>query len=137
ETLAGGRATGDNLAVGDGTTVWGLVEPARVQGAGGRRMPHGRQEMDLPNRVAALEPECVVVLARGDGEAPSLAPCAADVAANALAASTYMAGELRRYWGFAAALSAGTGIGRPHPPVAEVAAAFTSALPAFTLSLGR
>ena len=40
----GSRATADNLAVGDGTTVWGLVEPVRVEGGGGRRMPHGRHE---------------------------------------------------------------------------------------------
>ncbi|MDQ3086405.1 MAG: hypothetical protein M3Q67_06355, partial [Actinomycetota bacterium] len=50
ELACGARATGDNLAVGDGTTVWGLVEPLRVEGGGGRRMPHGRNEAPLPDR---------------------------------------------------------------------------------------
>ena len=137
ETLAGGRATGDNLAVGDGTSLWGLVEPARVKGGSGRRMPHGRQETDMPNRVPALEPDCVVILVRGSGEAPSLTRCSPEVAASALVASTYMAGELRRYWALAAALAAGTGVGPPHPPVAQVAAAFADNLPCFSLALGR
>ena len=44
ELTSGGQATGDNLAVGDGKTVWGLVEPIRVEGGSGRRMPHGRHE---------------------------------------------------------------------------------------------
>jgi hypothetical protein len=47
-----------------------------------------------------------------------------------------MAGELRRYWPFAAALSAGTGMGPAHPPVGAVAAAFATRLRTFTLSLG-
>jgi hypothetical protein len=46
-----------------------------------------------------------------------------------------MAGELRRYWSFAAALAAGTGEGPPHPGVTDVAAAFTE-LPCFELALG-
>jgi hypothetical protein len=137
ETVAGGRTTGDNLAVADGTSVWGLVEPVRVKGGSGRRMPHGRQESSLPNRVPVLEPDCVVVIVRGDGEAPSLTPCSPHVAAAALVTSTYMAGELRRYWAFAAALAAGTEIGPPHPPVAQVAADFAQSLPCFSLALGR
>jgi hypothetical protein len=137
ETLVGGLTTGDNLAVGDGTSLWGLVEPARVTGGSGRRMPHGRQETDLSNRVPALEPDCVVVLVRGDGEAPALTRCAPEAAASALVASTYMAGELRRYWSFAAALAAGTGVGSPHPPVVQVAATFAEKLPCFSLALGR
>lgn len=137
ETLAGSQATGDNLAVGDGTTLWGLVEPARVAGGSGRRMPHGRQETNLPNRVPALEPECLVVLVRGSGDGPSLTPCGAEAAADALVASTYMAGELRRYWAFAAALGAGTGVGPAHPPIAQVATAFAEDLPCFSLALGR
>ena len=137
EALAGGRATGDNLAVGDGTSVWGLVEPVRVKGGSGRRMPHGRQETNMPNRVSTLEPDCVVMLARGSGDGPSLVRCDAEAAASALVASTYMAGELRRYWGLAAALAVGTGLGPAHPPIAQVAAAFTGSLPCFSLALGR
>lgn len=137
ETLAGGRATGDNLSVGDGETLWGLVEPARVEGGSGRRMPHGRQETALPNRVSSLAPDCVVSLVRGDGDAPSLTDSTAEAASRALVASTYMAGELRRYWAFAAALAAGTGLGPAHPPVADVAAAFAGNLPCYSLALGR
>ena len=33
ELAAGGVATSDNLGVGDGATVWGLVEPMRVHDA--------------------------------------------------------------------------------------------------------
>jgi hypothetical protein len=136
ETRAGGWTTGDNLGVGDGVSFWGLTEPARVQGGTGRRMPHGRQEAVLPNRVAALDPGCVVVLVRG-AEAASATACDPEFAARALVTSTYMAGELRRYWSFAAALAAGTSIGPPHPPVAEVAACFAEGLPCFSLALGR
>jgi len=46
-----------------------------------------------------------------------------------------MAGELRRYWTFAALLALGTGAGPPHPQVAEVAAAFTQAVPCFEIEL--
>jgi len=137
EAAAGAHSTGDNLGVGDGQTLWGLVEPVRVEGGGGRRMPHGRHEAALPNRVLALDPECVVALSRGGAERPSLARCEPDEAARALVSSTYMAGELRRYWSFAAALAAGTGHGPAHPPVAEVAEAFVAHLPCFSLALGR
>jgi hypothetical protein len=60
ELKAGGRATGDNLGVSDGETVWGLVEPIRVDGgARGRRMPHGRREMPLAARAESLRPAAV------------------------------------------------------------------------------
>jgi hypothetical protein len=135
ELAAGGRATGDNLAVSDGTTVWGLVEPIRADGMGGRRMPHGRSEATLQRRADALVPESVVVVERGEGERPSLAPCSSEAAARSLVTSTYMAGELRRYWALAATLSAGTGRGPAHAPVDEVAATLTTALPCFVLEL--
>jgi hypothetical protein len=136
ELAAGGRATGDNIAVGDGTTVWGLVEPMRVEQGEGRRMPHGRRESPLLGRAHALEPDCVVVLRRGSSDEASLSACTAEAAAHSLVTSTYMAGELRRYWSFAATLAAGTRIGPPHPPLAEVAAAFSESLPCFLLRLG-
>ena len=137
ELARGGSATGDNLAVGDGTTVWGLVEPLRVEGGGGRRMPHGRNEEPVLDRPESLNPDSLVVLARAKSEAEALTRCSADVAARALVTSTYMAGELRRYWAFAATLAAGTGIGPAHPPVTEVARLFGEALPCFSLALGR
>jgi hypothetical protein len=137
EIAAGGRATADNLSVADGMTVWGLVEPMRVEGGGGRRMPHGRHERDLEARADALTPDCVVVLERGDGSSrASLTPCSAEAATRALVTGTYMAGDLRRYWQFAAILTAGTGRGPAHPPVAEIASTFAARLPAFVMTLG-
>ena len=136
ELERGGEATGDNLAVGDGTTLWGLVEPVRVEGSAGRRMPHGRREAPMRNRAEALAPDSVVVLARRPGAETSLSPCSPMTAARALATSTYMAGELRRFWAFAASLAAGTESGPAHPPVADVAAGFAAGLPCFSLVLG-
>jgi hypothetical protein len=137
ELASGAEATGDNLSVGDGTTVWGLVEPIRVEGGAGRRMPHGRSELRLQRRRESLTPDCIVVLARGTAEEPSLSSVSAQAAARSIVTSTYMAGELRRYWAFAATLSAATGLGPPHPPVADVASAFAARLPCFSLTLGR
>jgi hypothetical protein len=45
-----------------------------------------------------------------------------------------MAGELKRYWPFAATLAAGTGLGPAVPPVSDVASAFAVRLPSYTLS---
>jgi hypothetical protein len=137
EVEGGNRATSDNLGVSDGETLWGLLEPARVCGGGGRRMAHGRREMPLARRAGALVPSCVVALERGDGEAPVLLPSPPETAARALVSSTYAAGELRRYWAFAALLAAATGEGPPHPPIGETAARLTSTLPCWTLVLGR
>ena len=137
EVERGRRTTSDNLGVSDGDSVWGLLEPARVVGGGGRRMPHGRREVALPGRAAALVPSCVVTLERGDGERPVLLPCAPETAARALVTTTYMAGELRRYWAFAAVLAAGTGQGPAHPRVADTASQLTTHLPCWTLALGR
>jgi hypothetical protein len=137
QVAAGECATDDNLGVGDGTTVWGLAEPLRVEGGSGRRMPHGRREAAMPGRVAALVPDCVVVLERGGSNQASLTPCGIARAARSLATSTYMAGELRRYWAFAATLAAGTGVGPGCSPVAEVASAFASRLPCLSLAFAR
>ena len=91
----------------------------------------------MPQRAPALAPDRVIVVRRGTGDRPSLEPCSPEVAARALVTDTYMAGELRRFWSFAATLSAGTGAGPAHPPVADVASLMTSALPCYTLALGR
>lgn len=137
EIRAGGQTTGDNVSVSDGTTVWGLVEPMRVEGGDGRRMPHGRNEACLPDRAGSLVPECVVVLKRGSSDDTALLPCSPDVAARDLVTSTYMAGELRRYWGFAAVLAAGTGVGPTHPPITEVADVLAGTLACRELALSR
>ena len=90
----------------------------------------------MPGRVHTLVPDTIVAVERGQSERSSLSRCGSDAAAHSLVTSTYMAGELRRYWAFAATLSAGTGYRPAHPPVAEVAAAFTAALPCYSLALG-
>ena len=137
EVREGAQATGDNIAVADGTSAWGMVEPLRIAGGSGRRMPHGRREVPLLGRAPELVPDRLIVLERGEADRPALTSCTREAAAGALVTSTYMAGELRRYWDFAATLTAGTGIGPPHPPVAEVAQAFAAGLPCHTLILGR
>jgi hypothetical protein len=137
EAQSGGRSTGDNLSVGDGSEVWGLVEPLRVEGGSGRRMPHGRREAALPGRVDSLVPDSLVVLRRGTAAEPRLVDCGPKAAVRALVTSTYMAGELRRYWAFAATLAAGTEIGPAHPPVTSVASAFAAQLPCYVLLFAR
>jgi hypothetical protein len=137
ELAAGGRATSDNLAVSDGETVWGLVEPIRVEGGGGRRMPHDRSEAPMPQRAPSLLPDSVVVLIRGGSSETALTRCEPETAVHSLVTSTYMAGELRRFWAFAATLSAGTGLAPAHPPVETVAARLAASLPCFVLSLAE
>jgi hypothetical protein len=142
ELADGAVATCDNVCVSDGATAWGLAEPLRMPTdlspgrTRGRRMPHGRREAPWPGRVASLVPGQVVVLARGSGAAPEVAPCDPAEAARSLAAGTYMAGELRRYWGFAATLALGTGVGDIHPAVQAVAGKLTSGLPCLRVTLG-
>lgn len=133
---AGERASSDNLCVSDGDEVHGLVEPVRVEGGGGRRMAYGRSERALPGRTPVLRPDRLVVLSRNGASHPTVVPLSPSAAAEALTAGTYMAGELRRYWAFAATLALGTGIGPAHPPVREVAGALAERLPACEIVLG-
>ena len=135
ELADGACAVSDNLCVADGERVWGLVEPMRAEHLAGRRMPHGRREGDLPNRVAVLTPDRVVFLRRGDGRGVEVRPLDAEVAARVLSTGTYMAGELRRYWPFAATLALATGLGPAHPPVVEVARTFANRLPCLEVAL--
>ena len=137
ELERGGRATGDNLSVGDGEVVWGLVEPLRIEGGSGRRMPHGRREAPMPAHAPALVPDVLVALERGSASRPALIPCDPETAARSLVTSTYMAGELRRYWAFAATLAGGTKAGPAHPPIEDVARELAARLPCFRLVLGR
>lgn len=137
EIASGGHASGDNLAVSDGRSVWGLVEPLRVEGGRGRRMPHGRTEAALGARAEVLEPDRVLVLQRGRGDEPDVCACSPEQAARALVAGTYAAKELHRFWSLAAVLAIGTGLGPAHPPVAEVAGALAGRLPALAVTLPR
>jgi hypothetical protein len=135
EVAAGGSATTDNLCVAEPGAVWGLVEPVRSDNGSGRRAPHGRHEGALARRIPTMDPQVVVVLERGERtELHALSPGAA---ARALAASTYAAGELRRYWPFHAQVALGTGAGSAHPPVSDVAAALCAGLPCVRLTLAR
>lgn len=132
-TGQGFAATGDNLSVTDGRTVWGVVEPMRSESGRGRRMTYGRREGSMAGRVSALAPDRIVVL-RGDAES-RVATVDPQAAERALVTGTYMAGELRRYWPFAALMAAGTGLGPAHPPVAEAARELSVRLPAIEAGL--
>lgn len=124
-------ATADNLCACDAHTAYGLVEPLRLQGSsGGPAAPHGRREFPLAGRVSSLEPDRLVVLRRGPAEAGTTArPLPSADAARELVAGTYMAGELRRFWPFAATLALATGMGPAHPDVGGVAALLAARLP--------
>jgi hypothetical protein len=148
ELAVGAEATCDNLCVSDGRRAWGVTEPLRVAAprgpagpapsgpALGRRVTHGRVETLWPGRVPALDPTMVVVLRRGGPGAPGDRPVDPDVAWRALVAGTYMAGELRRFWGLAATLALGTGLGAPHPRIDLVARRVTDRLPCREVVLG-
>lgn len=135
ELAAGETATSDNVVVSDGETVWGLVEPIRIEGASGRRMPHDRAEMTMNGRVASLAPDCAVLLRRGDGSKATVSPATPAEITRSLVGGTYMAGELRRYWALAATLALGTGVGPAHPGVESVAATLAGRLRGMTLTL--
>jgi hypothetical protein len=137
ELAAGGKAICDNVCVADGASAWGVVEPLRLEGGSGRRMQHGRREATMIGRVPSLVPDRVVVLRRGVQETATIQACSSAAAARSLVTSTYMAAELRRYWSFMATLAAGTGAGPSHPPIAEVASAFTRKLPALLVILPK
>ena len=140
EIAAGATTAGDNLCVTDGRVTWGVVEPLRIEHGAGRRMPHGRRECHLDGRVPALVPDVVALLRRG---APSGSGGSAAVrldsrtAGRQLAAGTYTAGELRRFWPFAALLALGTGAGPVHPPVAAVSRILADRVDAFAVALDR
>jgi hypothetical protein len=132
----GGTVTADNLCVADEKTCFGLAEPLRTdaEGARGRRTSHGRVEVRVAAGAARLDPDRVIVLERGPAtEIDDIKP---DEAARALIAGTYAAGELRRYWAFAATLALATGRGPTHPLVSEVAHAYTNRLPCRRVRVG-
>ncbi|MFL6074065.1 MAG: hypothetical protein ACJ73S_11780 [Mycobacteriales bacterium] len=137
---AGAVATADNLCCTDGAVCYGLAEPLRTDatgGAGGAKGPatsHGRVEEPFASRVPALVPDRVVVLQRGPRT--SVQRGTAELAAATLAGGTYAAGELRRYWQFAATLGLATGRVPAHPPVAEVADVYAQRLPCLRVRVG-
>jgi hypothetical protein len=137
EVAAGATSAGDNLCVTDGRTTWGIVEPLRIEDGNGRHMPHGRRECHLPGRVSVLVPDVVVLLRRSAVGRSVAVPLDSRAAGRQLAASTYTAGELRRFWPFAALLALGTGAGPVHPPVAAVTRVLADRVDAFDVALVR
>ena len=141
ELQAGAAATCDNLAACSGTTAFGVLEPLRlpaeVAGEHGTRAAHGRRERQWRGHVPALDPELLVVVRRGGGAEPTLREVRSGVAARALVAGTFAAGELRRFWPLCAVLGLGTGLGPVLPRVEELADTLTGRLPCFELELGR
>ncbi|MDQ1494938.1 MAG: hypothetical protein QOG69_1421 [Actinomycetota bacterium] len=138
ELQTGGVATCDNLAVSDGDEVFGVAEPIRSTSGTGRRAPHGRREMAwTTTRSASLRPERVVVVELGSDSPATCAPTTGDVASRSLVTGTLMAGELRRYWAFAATLAAGTGLGPAQPEIKRVADRLATRLPCHVVTLSR
>jgi len=134
---AGAVSTSDNLCCADADSCFGLAEPLRAAPAvdqHGPRTSHDRVELPFADRVPVLAPDRLVVLERGP--VTELSPISAAEAARALVAGTYAAGELRRYWAFAATLALATDRGPAHPPIAEVAAAYAERLPGRRVRVG-
>mgnify|MGYP003693713681 CR=1 FL=1 len=134
---AGGRATGDNLGVGDGSTLWGYSSRSgsRAGTDAGCRMGATRSRSRTASR--RLVPDSVIVLERGDTPTTPPSPLAVlkPQRARWLRARTWPASYGGT--GLAAMLAQATGLGPAHPPVLEVAAAFAGKLPRFSLALGR
>jgi hypothetical protein len=137
EVAAGAESGGDNLCVTDGRVTWGIVEPLRTEEGDGRRTTHGRRERQLPGRIPALVPDVVTLLRRGTTGRCEATPLPARAAGRQLAAGTYTAGELRRFWPFAALLALGTGTGPVHPPVAAVSRILADRAATYEVVLGR
>jgi hypothetical protein len=140
----GETATADNVCACDTRTAFGLVEPLRLDGSGAGggattqgRTTHVRREYLFGGRQPSLDPDRVVVLRRGqpDDHAPAVKQITPDQAARELIAGTYMAGELRRFWPFAATLALATGLGPAHPNVTGVASALADRLPCLEVRL--
>ena len=135
----GETATADNVCACDSQSAFGLVEPLRLDGAGGTgpAAPHGRREYPFSGRQSRLDPDRVVVLRRGlpADHAPAVRQLLPGEAARELVTGTYMAGELRRFWPFAATLALATSLGPAHPDVTGVATALADRLPCLEIRL--
>lgn len=132
---AGAQAVSDNLCVCFGSTLYGVLEPLRTAGGSGRRMPHGRRETGWTARLELVVAERILVLRRGSEAGADIVPIRGDQAARVIAAGTYAAGELRRYWAFASTLALGTGLGPAHPPVVATAGALVHGIPCSEVQL--
>ena len=142
ELETGASATCDNLAASDGHTAFGVLEPLRLparpgDGPAGARATHGRRELAWHGHVPQLTPDLLVVVRRGDAEQETVRPLDGDLAARALVAGTFAAGELRRFWSLCAVLGLATGRGPVVPPVEAVARTLAERLPCYELELAR
>lgn len=128
---AGGTATADNLCCADATGCFGLVEPLRTHQPGARaaRTSYGRVSVPFGRRERVLAPDRLIVLERGSTGTTTVTDIDPADAARALIAGTYAAGELRRYWAFAATLALATGQGPGHPRIDDVAMAIARTVP--------
>lgn len=131
----GAEPVSDNVCAGRAGSVHGLLEPMRVEGGSGRRMPHGRRESGWASRRESVRAERLVVLRRGSEQQARLVPMDPGEAARLVSAGTYAAGELRRYWAFCATLALGTGLGPAHPPVDAEARELAEGTECWELSL--
>ena len=136
ELAGGATAVGDNLCV----RRFDRVGPRGTSPGRGRhrashaaRTPRGA----VPSTSAGAGSRSSHRGSPRVGRSSVLRSCDPDTAAHWLTAGTYMAGELRRYWAFAATLSLGTGAAPPHQPVGPMAASFAKRLPCIELNLGR
>jgi hypothetical protein len=136
EVAAGAALVSDNLVVCDGETVWGVLEPIRAEGGEGPRTTHGRRLVSMGGRRTRHTSVDLVLVLRRDGARTSRRVLTPPEAAREIVASTYGAGELRRYWGYTAALAAGTGRGPAHPPVGHVADRICAGATCVELHLG-
>lgn len=132
---AGAQAVSDNLCVCFGSTLYGVLEPLRTAGGTGRRMPHGRRETGWTARLEHVVAGRILVLHRGSETEADIVPIRSGEAARVIAAGTYAAGELRRYWAFASTLALGTGLGPAHPPVVGSAGDLAHGIPCSKLQL--
>jgi hypothetical protein len=115
--------------------LYGVLEPMRTAGGTGRRMPHGRRETGWTARREQVVAERILVLRRGSESEVDVVPIRGGEAARVIAAGTYAAGELRRYWAFAATLALGTGLGPAHPPVVGSASDLARGIPCSEVQL--
>jgi hypothetical protein len=116
----GATATSDNLCSADQNTCFGLLEPMRASSGPGSATSHGRVERPMPRQTPQLCPDRLVLLERG-GERTEVTQAKPQDAVRTLVSGTYAAGELRRYWAFAATMALATGIGPAHPAITDVA----------------
>jgi hypothetical protein len=136
EVAAGAALVSDNLVVCDGETVWGVLEPIRAEDGDGPRTTHRRRLVSVGRRRTRHTSVDLVLVLRRDGARTSRRALTSPEAAREIVASTYGAGELRRYWGFTAALAAGTGRGPAHPGVGLVADQICAGATCVELHLG-